>query len=89
MIKLYHLLISSESRFNIDIMRLSRQLVNRITPSQVHPIVKKNVLANGFDLVFDLNKSKGNYVVDALNQKKYLDMFGFYASCPVGHNHPK
>jgi len=70
-------------------MRLTRQLVNKLTPAQVHPIVKKNVLANGFNLVFDLNKSKGSYVVDAISQKKYLDMFGFYASCPVGHNHPK
>lgn len=70
-------------------MRLARKLVKKIIPQQVHSLVKQNVLATGFDLVMDLDKSKGSYMVDAITKKKYLDMFSFYASLPIGHNHPK
>ncbi len=40
-------------------------------------------------LVIDLEHSHGAYLVDAVTGKEYLDFFTYFASIPVGHNHPK
>jgi len=47
------------------------------------------LLVDGFDIVIDLRKSRGSYIVDAKDGKRYLDFFTFVASSPVGLNHPK
>jgi L-lysine 6-transaminase len=60
-----------------------------IQPGQVHATLASHMLADGFDLVLDLRKSHGPYLVDARNGKEYLDFFTFFASNPVGMNHPK
>jgi L-lysine 6-transaminase len=44
---------------------------------------------DGFDIVIDLRKSRGSYIVDAKDGKRYLDFFTFVASSPIGFNHPK
>jgi L-lysine 6-transaminase len=49
----------------------------------------RHLLIDGFDVVVDLKKSKGSYLVDARSGKRYLDFFTFVASSPVGLNHPK
>lgn len=41
------------------------------------------------DIVYDHKKSHGSYLYDAKRDKEYLDMFTFFASLPIGHNHPK
>lgn len=68
---------------------LQRNVVNKITAHDVHPILKRSMLADGYDLVFDHKKSHKSYIVDGKSGKKYLDMFGFFGSWPVSHNHPK
>lgn len=61
----------------------------KLTPKDVVPVLKKHMLVDGFDeLVLDLQKSRGNYIYDALNERRYLDLFGFFATSPIGHNHP-
>ena len=60
-----------------------------VTPSSVHEILRRNMLVDGFDLVLDLNKSQGARIIDALTGESYLDFFTFFASSPLGHNHPK
>jgi L-lysine 6-transaminase len=47
------------------------------------------MLVDGFDVVIDLRRSKGSYLVDARDGKRYLDFFTFVASLPLGMNHPK
>ena len=47
------------------------------------------ILVDGFHIVIDLEKSQGNFIVDANTGKKYLDMYSYFASLPLGHNHPK
>jgi L-lysine 6-transaminase len=47
------------------------------------------MLADGFDMVFDLRKSHDVWCHDAKTGKEYLDMFTFFASSPIGYNHPK
>ncbi|MEV6071698.1 L-lysine 6-transaminase [Nocardia sp. NPDC052001] len=59
-----------------------------VTPARVHEILSENILADGFDLVLDLRKSRGRRLVDARDGTAYLDMFGFFASSALGMNHP-
>ncbi len=61
----------------------------QILPSQVHDVLRKHMLVDGFDIVVDLERSKGSFLVDAITGKKYLDFFTYFATAPIGHNHPK
>lgn len=58
-------------------------------PSEVHNTIGKHMLADGEPIVFDLERSHGAYMVDALTGKEYIDFFTFFASMPIGHNHPR
>lgn len=60
-----------------------------ILPQDVHSILKKHLLVDGFELVLDLKNSHGSFIIDAITGKEYLDFFTFVASIPVGLNHPK
>ena len=57
-------------------------------PDQVHEILGRHMLADGYDLVLDLEQSKGRQLVDARTGRRYLDMFSFFATLPIGLNHP-
>lgn len=61
----------------------------KILPQNVHSTLKKHLLVDGFDLVLDLQKSHGSFIVDSITGKEYLDFFTFVASVPIGMNHPK
>ena len=56
---------------------------------RVFPILESNILVDGFHIVIDLQKSHGPVIVDALEGKEYLDCYGYFATLPIGHNHPK
>lgn len=58
-------------------------------PAEVHKTIAKYMLADGDDMVIDLEKSHGAYLVDANTGREYLDFFTYFASTPIGHNHPK
>ncbi len=59
-------------------------------PSEtVFPTLESNILVDGFHIVIDLQRSHGSVMVDALEGKEYLDCYGYFATLPVGHNHPK
>ncbi|MGE5400635.1 MAG: L-lysine 6-transaminase, partial [Ignavibacteriales bacterium] len=62
---------------------------DRISADSVHEVLKKKMLVDGFDLVFDHQRSHGVHLVDARTGEAYLDFFSFFASSPVGLNHPK
>jgi L-lysine 6-transaminase len=57
-------------------------------PDQVHEVLSRNMLVDGFDFVLDLARSSGSYLVDARDGRRYLDMFTFFASSALGMNHP-
>jgi len=61
----------------------------QIAPENVQDTLKKHILADGFDLTFDMEKSKGVYIHDAKHKRTYLDFFTCFASVPLGYNHPK
>lgn len=59
-----------------------------IAPADVHEVLGRHVLTDGFKLVLDPVASKGSWLVDARTGQKYLDMYTFFASAPLGCNHP-
>ncbi len=59
-----------------------------VTPDQVHEILGQHILADGFSVVFDFEKSRGAVFHDKKSGKDYLDLFSFFASQPIGFNHP-
>ncbi len=60
-----------------------------VAPENVQDSLKKHILADGFDLTFDMEKSKGVYIYDAKYKRTYLDFFTCFASVPLGYNHEK
>src|ERR1700712_2651681 len=60
-----------------------------VSPQDVQASLQKHVLADGFDLTFDMEKSKGVYIYDAKHNRTLLDFFTCFASVPLGYNHPK
>jgi len=60
-----------------------------VPPRQVVAELEKHILVDGFKIVFDLARSRGSTLVDAASGREMLDLYGFYASQPVGYNHPR
>lgn len=60
-----------------------------ISPAEVHATLGRHMLVDGFDIVADMTRSRGSRIYDARHAKTYLDFFTFFASSPVGLNHPK
>lgn len=60
-----------------------------VTADQVFPILRENILVDGFHIVIDLEKSHGAVMVDALEGKEYLDCYSCFSTLPIGYNHPK
>lgn len=58
--------------------------VNTMT---VHERLGKHILADGYPIIMDIEKSHGSYIVDQ-NGEEYLDMFSMFASASIGYNHP-
>src|ERR1700758_4520406 len=61
-------------------------LPREVGPEQVHEVLGQHVLADGFKLVYDTRASHGSWVVDARTGEKYLDLYTFFASAPLGSN---
>jgi L-lysine 6-transaminase len=59
-----------------------------VPPNEVIAELQKHVLVDGFKLVFDAEKSRGSTFVDAATGRELIDLYSFYASQPVGFNHP-
>jgi L-lysine 6-transaminase len=59
-----------------------------VTPATVHDTLRKHMLVDGLDLVLDTKASRGSSIVDARDGSRRLDMFSFFASAPLGMNHP-
>jgi L-lysine 6-transaminase len=60
-----------------------------VSPQNVHEVLSKHILADGFDLTFDMEKSRGVYMYDSKYNRSLLDFFTCFASVPLGYNHPK
>ncbi|MFI6739874.1 L-lysine 6-transaminase [Nonomuraea sp. NPDC050451] len=54
----------------------------------VHARLARHLLVDGYRLVLDLELSRGSWLVDARNGRRYLDFYTFFASAPLGVNPP-
>ncbi|MGK5084188.1 L-lysine 6-transaminase [Bdellovibrionota bacterium FG-1] len=61
----------------------------KYTASNTMDILKKHILVDGFPIVVDFEKSEGSYLHDAAHDRKFFDFFSFFASNPIGFNHPR
>lgn len=62
--------------------------MKRIPADKVKATIGRHMLADGYDMTLDLKNSKGSWIRDAITGKDYLDLFSFFASAPLGFNHP-
>jgi L-lysine 6-transaminase len=60
-----------------------------LSPNDVHTTIAKYMLADGEHLIVDLQGSHGARLRDAATGREYLDYYAYFASQPIGHNHPK
>ena len=58
------------------------------SPSTVLDTIERHVLLDGFKIVVDLEKSRGSYLYNAVDDRRLIDLYGFFGSMPVGFNHP-
>ena len=61
---------------------------NSVPPQGVIAELERHILVDGFKLVFDGERSHGSCFVDAASGRELIDLYGFYASQPIGFNHP-
>ncbi len=60
----------------------------QVAPQQVLSTLERHVLLDGFKIVVDLDRSRGSHMVDAATGRSLIDLYSFYASMPIGFNHP-
>ncbi len=68
---------------------MTTSTLSLIAPAEVHKTLGRHILADGFDQVFDYEKSHGAWIHDAKTGREYLDFLTFFGSSPIGYNHPK
>ncbi len=56
---------------------------------EVRTSLSRHMLTRGMmDMVLDMDESQGVMLRDSHSSREYVDLFGFYASSPLGMNHP-
>jgi L-lysine 6-transaminase len=60
-----------------------------IAPADVHAVLARHMIADGFDVIFDFEKSHGAWIHDSRTGREHLDFCTFFASSPIGYNHPR
>ena len=60
-----------------------------VNPSNVHDILARHMLVDGYPLVLDLERCTPFTIYDSREGREYLDFFTYFASSPFGNNHPK
>jgi len=56
--------------------------------NEVRDRLARHVLTDGLELILDLRRSSGSWAVDARTGERYLDLYTFFASAPLGINPP-
>lgn len=60
-----------------------------IKAQEVLKVLGRHQLVDGYHYIFDMDRSHGVYLHDANDGREYLDAFTFFASWPIGYNHPR
>jgi L-lysine 6-transaminase len=61
---------------------------SHVPSTEVHDTLRRHLLVDGYPLVIDLEKSRGSIVRDAMTGRELIDFYSFFASNPLGFNHP-
>jgi len=61
---------------------------SQIPSAEVHETLRRHILVDGYPLVIDLDKSHGSLVRDGVTGRELIDFYSFFASNPLGFNHP-
>lgn len=56
--------------------------------AEILSVLKEYILEDGFKFTIDLEKCHDCYIYDSLNDREILDLFSFFATNALGHNHP-
>jgi L-lysine 6-transaminase len=59
-----------------------------VRPAEVHDRLARHILADGLDMVLDLERSRGATIYDSLAECEVIDLFGCFSTVPLGYNHP-
>src|SRR5947199_4427389 len=59
-----------------------------IAPAKVLETISQHVLLDGFKIVVDLDNSRGSLLFNRVDNRRLIDLYGFFGSMPVGFNHP-
>jgi L-lysine 6-transaminase len=65
-----------------------RGSAHSLPPAGVVESLQQHILVDGFKLVFDVQNSRGSRFIDAATGREFIDLYSFYASQPIGFNHP-
>src|SRR5262252_8541498 len=76
------------SRRTKDVLAPARKARQSMPPEMVIAQLERHILVDGLKLVFDPIKSHGSRFVDAASGRELIDLYGFYASQPIGFIHP-
>jgi L-lysine 6-transaminase len=68
---------------------MSATVGTHVDPKDVLESLSRHMLVDGYHVVMDLKRSRGNLLYDALHEVEVLDLFSQFATCPIGYNHPK
>ncbi len=60
-----------------------------VQPAEVMATLREHILADGFHVAVDLERSHGSWIRDAVSGRDLLDFYSYFASLPIGHNHPR
>ena len=77
-----------QPRTRAELKAKSAQPCLGVPPGEVIATLEQHILVDGFKLIFDAGKSHGSHFVDAATGRSLIDLYSFYASQPVGFNHP-
>ena len=58
------------------------------SPADVHDRLRRHFITDGLELVLDLDGSRGAWLRCARSGREFLDCFSYFATNPIGHNHP-
>jgi L-lysine 6-transaminase len=59
-----------------------------VSPDRIHSTLGEHILTDGFHVAIDLERSHGSWIVDAVTGSEILDFYSYFATLPIGHNHP-
>lgn len=68
--------------------RAPRRSNQSVAPGKVIATLEPHLLVDGFKLIYDCDRSQGSRFVDATTGRSWIDLYSFYASQPIGFNHP-